>query len=70
METIDKNGVIHKILCYECNKEYIGKTEKELRKRITEHTKMQDEGRCDALSAFHRHIQTTSHSIDWHRLTE
>ena len=36
-ETMDKTGVICKIKCYECNKEYIEETRKELRKRITEH---------------------------------
>ena len=33
--SMDKKGVIYKIKYNECNKEYIGETGKELRKRIT-----------------------------------
>ena len=44
-ETMDKNGVIYKINCNECNKDYIGETGKELRKRITE--RINAVRRCD-----------------------
>jgi hypothetical protein len=62
-EQMDRNGVVYKIKCKQCDAEYIGETGKEMNKRITEHKNAVR--RKDPLSAIYQHMRTTHHEMDW-----
>ena len=55
--------MIYSIKYKDCQAEYFGETEKELRKRITEHKNAVR--RRDPLSASFQHSNSTFHEIDW-----
>jgi hypothetical protein len=54
---MNKCGVIYKLNCDSCKKEYIGETGRAIGTRLKEHQKPQ--------SAIGEHVENTGHKIDW-----
>ena len=59
----DKNSVVYKIECNDCNSCYIGETGRQLHTRITEHKSYVRN--FNARSQIVEHVTTHGHSFNW-----
>ena len=63
-----RSGVVYRIPCSECPKEYIGQTGRSLMQWIKEHRRALTTGNC-VTSAAAEHALTTNHAINWDHAT-
>ena len=57
----DKAGVIYRIKCHDCDKTYVGETDRSLHRRVSEHMAVNR----SSLTAMAEHCKTLNHSFDW-----
>ena len=63
LNTLDKNSVVYKIPCSDCNNVYIGETGKELKFRLNEHQKNVEKNYLQ--SQIVQHTNSENHTMKW-----
>ena len=59
----ERRGIVYSIGCKDCDKEYIGESQRTLDKRRSEHMKCCETG--DETNGIYMHTRNTKHRIDW-----
>ncbi len=66
--TLVQSGVVYRIPCQDCEKSYVGQTQRNLDRRIKEHKRAVVTGDT-ATSALAEHSWSLHHRIDWEETT-